>query len=287
MMNEEMVLLKTEMAALKKEVETLNLFMQNLYNMVITDELQQRGLGPEEKTEEVNEPKITWVANQEYSEEDIAKWKEFMQTQLEKEGYSREQISSLLLRIQEGLKKQQVSPLETEAEIKLRNMVTKEQKKTMEEANANISVLVSTLDIKGPSSYSAYGILDNQQKFLKADLIAMAQYFSVFANEQRLTILKALFEYGEMTASQLQEKTEIPAGGQFYHHLREIATGGLLAKTKRGSYALDSMSRGHLATMFAVGMNNLNKADETKDIAMLMGMLEGLTTLAPTEIEDK
>ena len=47
------------------------------------------------------------------------------------------------------------------------------------------------------------------------------------------------------------------------------------------------MSRGHLATMFAVGMNNLNKADETKDIAMLMGMLEGLTTLDPTEIEDK
>lgn len=285
-MNEEMLLLKTEMADLKKEIETLTLFTQNLYRMLIADEFQKRGLGPEEKTE-VNKPKVTWVANQEYSEEGLAKWKEFMQTQLEKEGYPKEQIATLLLRIQEGFKKQQVDPLETEADNILRNMVTKEQRKTMEETNAKIGILVSTLDIKGPSSYSVYGIVDNKQKFLKADLIAMAQYFSVFANEQRLTILKALFEHGEMTASQLQEKTGIPAGGQFYHHLREIATGGLLAKTKRGSYALNAMSRGHLATMFAVGMNNLNKADETKDIAMLMGMLEGLTTLDPTEIEDK
>ncbi len=138
-----------------------------------------------------------------------------MQTELEKEGYSKEHIASLLLRIQEGFKKQQVSPLETEADKILRNMVTKEQRKTMEEAGINISVLVSTLDIKGPDSYSVYGIVDNKQKFLKADLIAMAQYFSVFANEQRLTILKALFEYGEMTASELQEKTGIPAGGEF------------------------------------------------------------------------
>ncbi len=276
-MNEEIRLLQEEVALLKEGLDNLKTTVLSLIRMQ-----QQMNVPENTKNNIASEAKINWTAEREYTEADITKWREFMTGLLKEQGNSEEEIASILERIIAGVRNNKF-PEDSSEEAELKTLVSEALRKNLEKKGTNIGVLVSTLGIRGESNYSVWGVLDNQKRFLNFDPLKMAQFYNVFANEQRLILLRTLIENAELTASELQEKTGIAAGGQFYHHLKEIATADLLAKTKRGSYALSSAGKLLVATVFAIGISNTTEAAE---ITKLVNMLEGLTNVAKEEISE-
>lgn len=273
-MNEELRLLQEEVALLKEGLD-------NLRTTVLTI-IKMQNVPEDTNSNIASETKIKWTAEREYSEDYIAKWQEYMTDLLKEQGNSEEEIASLLGKIIARVKSSKY-PEDSSEDAELKTLVSEELRKNLEKKGTNIGVLVSTLGIKGENNYSVWGVLDNKKQFLNFDPLKMAQFYNIFANEQRLVLLRTLIENGELTASELQEKTGIAAGGQFYHHLKEIAAADLLAKTKRGSYALSSAGKLLVATVFAVGISN---ATENADITKLVNMLEGLTNVAKEEISE-
>lgn len=280
-MTDDLRVLQKEVDVLKTELENLTKDVANMYNLLNKD--VEVSNTTKKASGENGEPNHDFENGKEYLREVIVEWKQRMGKQLEEQGFPPEEVDNLLTRIQNQYLSSDSKDFKEDIRLSnFRTDLTEKQRKLMEETESNFGVIVNTVENKGPGSYSVWGALDTQKKFLNFEPLSLAQFFAVFSNDQRLLLLKTLFENGEMTAAQLQEKTGIAAGGQFYHHLKEIASIGLLAKTKRGSYALSVYARAIIATLFAIGINVPSAIGN--DIALMVNMMEGMTALNPFDV---
>lgn len=284
LLQDEVSVLKNELADLTKTVNEL-LHLNKLVNLTKTvselHDLVEKNAQAEQKAEPYDpEPKIKFgnVSG------DAAEWRRVMSEQLIEQGYSPEEVERLLTKIDREITDElKEDPEKLKALDGFRTEVTEMQRKFMQRCGSRFGVLVNTVEIKEPGKYFIWGVLDNDEKFLSCDPMSMAKAFSVFSNEQRLLLLKALYENAELTAAELQEITGLAPGGQFYHHLRELASIGLLAKSKRGSYALGATARTIVGTLLAIG-NNLTSSTDN-DMALAFNMLHGMSRLDPEELD--
>jgi len=65
----------------------------------------------------------------------------------------------------------------------------------------------------------------------------LAAFASPFASPQRVAIMNVLARRGELGAQDLAQAAGL-AGGQFYHHLKELVRAGLVGSDTRGYYRL-------------------------------------------------
>lgn len=270
-MDEEICLLEKEVSDLKKTLADLTVLVRYILKEIENNKHTTEGFNEEVKTE----PKITWETQTDFSDEKLGRIKEDFQSQFREQGFSDEQIKTALKSI-ENLATIYFDnlPNESEEDVKLKNVISQELGKNMEAKGADVGVVIAS-ELILDKSYHAFFQVDTDKAFLTLDTHAAADFFGVFANEQRLNILRTLFEHEELTAQQLQEKTGIPAGGQFYHHLREIDSANLLAKTKRGCYALSTIGRSLVALIFTLARSVTY--DGAKDVSLLANMLAGLS----------
>lgn len=93
--------------------------------------------------------------------------------------------------------------------------------------------------------------VENNSK-IDADDFAISQIASAFANEQRVRIMRTIYE-GFHTFSELKEQTGLNAG-QLQHHLKELALSSFLqATSKRNHYELSRRGKALLLLMVCVG----------------------------------
>ncbi len=84
------------------------------------------------------------------------------------------------------------------------------------------------------SRWSRVGV-SSQYQISPAD--AFARACQPFSSPQRVHILGQLFGSSGKTASEIRESTGL-AGGQLYHHLKDLIHAGLVRQTNRGEYRL-------------------------------------------------
>jgi len=77
----------------------------------------------------------------------------------------------------------------------------------------------------------------------------LAAALDVFTNPRRIAILKVLVK-GEMTASEISQRTGLQSG-QLYHHLSILESAGLIIKTAE-KYKADTRVQGLLCGLYAV-----------------------------------
>ena len=88
-------------------------------------------------------------------------------------------------------------------------------------------------------------------KNLDCSEFEVARIATAFSNEQRVHLMKAIYE-GHHTFSDLKEKTGMKPG-QLQHHLKELAlTSYLLETSKRNHYELSSYGKGLLFLMLCI-----------------------------------
>lgn len=92
-------------------------------------------------------------------------------------------------------------------------------------------------------------------KWLSCPENVVVHFLSPFSNEQRISLMKALF-LGTKTANELK-KTIGLTDGQLYHHLKDLALAGYLLKEERNSYSLTT--EGKLILSIVLGMANYFK----------------------------
>lgn len=89
-------------------------------------------------------------------------------------------------------------------------------------------------------------------KVLDCPEFEVARIATAFANEQRVRLLKCLYE-GYHTFRDLREQTEMNAG-QLQHHLKELALSGFLVDiSRRNHYELSKNGKALLLLMLCVG----------------------------------
>jgi len=76
----------------------------------------------------------------------------------------------------------------------------------------------------------------------------VAAFASPFASPQRVAIMNVLARRGDLAAHDLAEATGL-AGGQFYHHLKELVRAGLVGSDTRGCYRLTERGSSALYAM--------------------------------------
>jgi len=84
------------------------------------------------------------------------------------------------------------------------------------------------------SRWSRVGVSDRYQISAPEAFTRACQPFS---SPQRVQILKQLFGSSGKTAGDIRESTGL-AGGQLYHHLKDLIHSGLVRQTSRGEYRL-------------------------------------------------
>jgi DNA-binding HxlR family transcriptional regulator len=92
-------------------------------------------------------------------------------------------------------------------------------------------------------------------KWLSCPESVVVHFLSPFSNEQRISLMKALF-LGTKTATELKETTGL-TDGQLYHHLKDLALAGYLLKEERNSYSLTT--EGKMILSIVLGMANYFK----------------------------
>jgi DNA-binding transcriptional ArsR family regulator len=113
------------------------------------------------------------------------------------------------------------------------------------------------------SIYSASSEVD-VDRVLVADE-ELARFCTGFSNPARLQIMRALAK-GPLSSSELTERTGL-AGGQLYHHLRELTLSGLVEQSARNSYSLSPLrgKAGYLGiNLLAKTISRMRIAERTR-----------------------
>ncbi len=168
-------------------------------------------------------------------------------------------------------------------DIELRNTCADALKKRAENNQSKMAIYIG-MAVKDGKDLDSSGWFDTQNRFLDIDLKTASDFFSLFASEQRIALLQNLV-CGDKSATELQEKTGIAAGGQFYHHLRELASAKLLVKTKRGTYGLSSLGKQLVPIVLSLGW--AVTGIKTSPLSELLPYLGEELPLDPSQIEDQ
>lgn len=92
----------------------------------------------------------------------------------------------------------------------------------------------------------------HHQEKLDSDDFAVSQIATAFSNEQRVRIMRTLYE-GHHTFAEIKEQTGLNAG-QLQHHLKELALSSFLqATSKRNHYELSRRGKALLLLMVVIG----------------------------------
>lgn len=80
----------------------------------------------------------------------------------------------------------------------------------------------------------------------------LAAALDVYTNPRRIAILKALVKAGEMSATEISQRTGLQSG-QLYHHLSILESAKLIIKnTTDNKYKADPKTQGQLCGLYAV-----------------------------------
>ena len=101
-----------------------------------------------------------------------------------------------------------------------------------------------------PNDFRVWKTISSQSEWLNQSTAEVAMAISHLAHEARWELMKALF-LSERSAGELQEMTGL-VGGQFYHHMKELALGGYIAQKERGRYMLSSKGMLMFATLMCL-----------------------------------
>lgn len=68
------------------------------------------------------------------------------------------------------------------------------------------------------------------------------KFFSIFSNKQRIALMRAMIGSENITSTELQAKTGLTEG-QFYHHIRELASAECVIKKGQDQYRLSDTGK--------------------------------------------
>lgn len=84
---------------------------------------------------------------------------------------------------------------------------------------------------------------------LQADPTFYARILAALAHPARLQLVIKLMKDGPCTSQTLQEAAAISSVGQFYHHLKELQTAGIISQSQRSLY---EVQRPQIAPILAI-----------------------------------
>lgn len=161
-----------------------------------------------------------------------------------------ETVNTLQQRV-DALEKQTTPPREVpagEVDMVLMQRLQARHGEGFEEGALKGSLIYATSANVGSGSV-AWHVERAVPYLLKSEPPLYARILAALAHPARLQLVIKLLRDGPCTSQTLQEAAEISSVGQFYHHLKELQTAGIISQSQRSLY---EVQRPQVAPLLAI-----------------------------------